>query len=120
MTDRWTTGRRFSEVDLALFAGATRNPHLIHLNPDIARVNGLSDLVVQSHLVPAALLAYFDERLKLPNSAQLSKVSWQNRAPLSVNQHAEYSVSCLKDGQQFDWDVRVDRAIVASGSFLIA
>ncbi len=115
----WTVTRRFTEVDLALFAGATWNPHLIHLNPEVARASGLPGLVVQSHLVPAALLAALDERLASGRPI-LRSVHWRNRAPVTANQDVVYSVSCPEAPTDYQWEARVGDTTVATGAFVVA
>jgi hydroxyacyl-ACP dehydratase HTD2-like protein with hotdog domain len=119
MNRSWIVAGGFSPVDLALFAGATWNPHLIHLNPEFARASGLGDLVVQSHLVPARLLALLDQDGRLHGQPRLRAASWRNRAPILANQEIIYSVRGSYDGGGFEWQARVGDVTAATGNFLI-
>jgi hydroxyacyl-ACP dehydratase HTD2-like protein with hotdog domain len=109
----------FSQVDLALFAAATWNPHLIHLNPAIARTSGLADVVVQSHLVPARLLTLLDGEPAFAGTV-LRQVAWRNRAPILPNQGVMYSVTPSQADGTYDWEARVGPITAATGHLEVA
>jgi acyl dehydratase len=116
--------RTFSAVDLALFSAATWNPHLIHLDADAAKRDGLEGAVVQSHFVPAALLASLDDdpgamrELQIDGGA-LHGVSWRNLGAILAGQEVTYRIERAGNGV-VTWRAYVGDGIVAEGTLSFA
>jgi acyl dehydratase len=113
--------RAFSRIDLALFSAATWNPHLIHLAPDGAARDQLPGVVVQSHFLPAALLAAMDQNPSLMGvpkreGHRLTGISWRNRRPVLAGQEVLYAVRTADSGP-IDWTGSVQGGVVAEGTF---
>jgi acyl dehydratase len=113
--------RAFSRIDLALFSAATWNPHLIHLAPDDAARDALPGVVVQSHFLPAALLAAIDQNpsptgIPKIEGYRLTGISWRNRKPVLAGQEVLYAVRTADSGS-IHWTGTVQGGIVAEGTF---
>ena len=111
--------RLFTPVDLALFSAATWNPHLIHLDSDAARRDGLPGVVAQSHFLPAALLAAVDDALG-GAPAVLTTVEWRNHAPVLAGAEARFELDPPRASEgrapAREWRAIVDGQTVADGT----
>lgn len=113
--------RTFHPVDIALFSAATWNPHRIHLDEQSARADGLPGIVVQSHFVPAALLAALDGdrdargRLGI-GDRPLRAISWRNRRPVLAGETVLYEASAEDDEPgSVTWRALVDGEVATDG-----
>ncbi len=109
--------RLFTAVDLALFSAATWNPHLIHLDAAAAQQDGLPGVVVQSHFLPAAMLALLDAT-GAHRSDALRGLTWRNRAPVLVDADVAFTIE-ESQGGTFTWEAKVGDLVAADGSVLL-
>lgn len=105
-----------THVDVALFSAATWNGHLIHLDKRQAVMDGLDEVVVQSHFLPALVLAQLDESLLGAAQFDLTGVSWKNHAPLYIHEPALLIVEGSESSVTWSISGTDDRATMASGS----
>jgi acyl dehydratase len=109
-------GRRtYSRVDLALFGAATWNPHLIHLSTEVAKEQGLPGVVVQSHFLPATLLAFIDAR-RLATDLRLQTLSWRNRSPVVPGDEVVFTITDVDHNGIATWVATVAERVVADGT----
>lgn len=115
MTARLEHERTYSAVDLALFAAATWNPHLIHLRPEAAAADGLPGTVVQAHFLPATVLALLDATGEYRAHA-LERISWRNRAPVVEGQPVRFVLEPEDGGvAAWTWTAHVGEQVAAEG-----
>lgn len=115
MTVRLEHERTYSAVDLALFAAATWNPHLIHLRPEAATADGLPGPVVQAHFLPATVLAVLDATGEY-GTHELERVSWRNRAPVVEGQPVRFVLEPEVGGvPAWTWTAHVADHVAAEG-----
>lgn len=107
--------RTYSAVDLALFAAATWNPHLIHLRPEAAKADGLPGTVTQAHFLPATVLAILDGTGNY-RTHELEGISWRNRAPVLEGQGVRFVLEPRNDATTaWTWTAHVGERVVAEG-----
>lgn len=122
MSTTVTANRQASAADLFRFSALTWNAHLIHLDPEYARSEGLDGVVVQAHL-HGAWLWQLAESAAGPGGT-VTELEWRNLRPLHAGETAHITAtpedSVEPGSRSYLIESRDDKGrLLAAGRFVV-